>query len=134
MDPGIKIWPLPQRIRTSRDRLMNHPPTLSLTHTHTHLHTHTHTHTHLHITPKVQRKRNVWIKVLKRVTRESLLFLTDRRRMKDRWKCRNDGKRGRKRNTQAAHKHSGVAVSGTRVRVGRGFSSLFKNLLTGSEN
>ena len=46
--------------------------------------------------------------------------------MKDRWKCRNDGKRGRKRNTQAAHKHSGVAVSGTRVRVGRGFSSYLK--------
>ena len=53
MDPGIKIWPLPQRIRTSRDRLMNHPHTL--THTHTHTHTRLRTHTHHSKGPKKEK-------------------------------------------------------------------------------
>lgn len=101
MDPGIKIWPLPQRICSNRDSLMNTQPP-----------THTHTHTRIHTTTKVQRKSDVWIKAHQRVTRESLLFLTEKERMKDRWKCGNDGKRREKRNTHAAHKHSGVAVSG----------------------
>ena len=57
MDPGIKIWPLPQRIRTSRDRLMNHPPTLSLSLSHTHTHTLTHTHTHTHTYTSLRRSK-----------------------------------------------------------------------------
>jgi len=39
MDPGIKIWPLPQRIRCSRDILMD---TQSSTHAHKDTQKHTH--------------------------------------------------------------------------------------------
>ncbi len=39
MDPGIKIWPLPQRIRSG---VQGQPDERTTTHTHSHTQTHTH--------------------------------------------------------------------------------------------
>lgn len=52
MDPGIKIWPLPQRIRTS---MQEQPDEHTTTHTHSHTHIHSHTHPHNSEGPKKEK-------------------------------------------------------------------------------
>lgn len=67
MDPGIKIWPSPQRIRSSRDILMD---------------TQSPTHTWVHNTPNVLKNRDPWIQFGKKYRESTEVFLMGRREWK----------------------------------------------------